>query len=120
MDEELAELTRERGGGTLAVLCPDSLEERLSAALAETRDAAGTDDTDDNPRVSVLTVDRAKGLEFDVVIVVAPDEIAAASSRGMNDLYVALTRATQRLGIVHTAPPLPALSGEQKSASMSG
>ncbi len=120
VDEELAELTRERGGGTLAVLCPDSLEERLSAALAETRDAAGTDDTDDNPRVSVLTVDRAKGLEFDVVIVVAPDEIAAASSRGMNDLYVALTRATQRLGIVHTAPPLPALSGEQKSASMSG
>jgi DNA helicase IV len=31
-----------------------------------------------------------------------------ASDRGANDLYVALTRATKRLGIVHTGP-IPAL-----------
>ncbi len=27
-----------------------------------------------------------------------------ASPRGLNDLYVALTRATQRVGVVHTGP----------------
>jgi hypothetical protein len=34
--------------------------------------------------------------------VVQQAEIIAASRRGMSDLYVALTRATQRLGVVHT------------------
>ncbi|EHR60866.1 HelD family protein [Saccharomonospora cyanea] len=120
VDEELAALTRERGGGTLAVLCPDSEEGRLAAELAGTQAAAGLDDTEDNPRVSVLTVDRAKGLEFDAVLVVDPEGIVAASPRGLNDLYVALTRATQRLGIVHTASPMPALSGEQRSSSAAG
>lgn len=120
VEEELTALTEERGGGTLAVLCPHAEEGRLSAELAETQARAGFDDTGDNPRVSVLTVDRAKGLEFDAVIVVDPEGIAEASPRGLNDLYVALTRATQRLGIVHTAPPMPALSGEQTSSSAAG
>jgi hypothetical protein len=31
--------------------------------------------------------------------------------RGWNDLYVVLTRATQRLGVVHPGPLLPELSG---------
>jgi DNA helicase IV len=43
----------------------------------------------------------AKGLEFDSVVVVEPAEF------GLSDLYVALTRATQRLAVVHAAP-LPA------------
>ncbi|MDI5941482.1 ATP-binding domain-containing protein, partial [Micromonospora sp. DH15] len=42
----------------------------------------------------------AKGLEFDTVLVVDPDGIVAESPRGHSDLYVALTRATQRLGIL--------------------
>ena len=50
----------------------------------------------------VLTVRQAKGLEFDTVLVVDPGEIMAESPRGRNDLYVALTRATRRLGVVHT------------------
>ncbi|EID52518.1 DNA/RNA helicase, superfamily I [Saccharomonospora xinjiangensis XJ-54] len=120
VDEELAALTEERGGGTLAVLCPAALEGPLSAELAEVQAAAGADDTGDNPRVSVLTVDRAKGLEFDAVIVVDPESIATATARGLNDVYVALTRATQRLGIVHTAPPMPALSGEQGASRAAG
>lgn len=43
-----------------------------------------------------------KGLEFDAVLVVEPDRILAAGPRGAADLYVALTRATQRLGVLHT------------------
>jgi DNA helicase IV len=87
-------------GGTVAVLCPVGRERLLSAAL----------DLDDE-RVSVLAVDRAKGLEFDAVVLVAPDEIVAESPRGLNDLYVALTRATRRLGLVQTGDDLPVLSG---------
>jgi DNA helicase IV len=52
-------------------------------------------------QVSILTVWQAKGLEFDSVLVVDPARILAESPRGTNDLYVALTRATQRLGVVH-------------------
>ncbi|MFD2492784.1 HelD family protein [Amycolatopsis jiangsuensis] len=86
-------------GGTVAVLVPAARHERLRALLAE------------DERLSVLTVDRAKGLEFDAVVLVAPDEIVAGSARGLNDLYVALTRATQRLGVVQTGEPVPGLSG---------
>ena len=40
-------------------------------------------------------------LEFDSVIVVEPAQILTESDRGANDLYVALTRPTRRLGVVH-------------------
>ncbi|WP_285708596.1 ATP-binding domain-containing protein [Microtetraspora sp. NBRC 16547] len=50
----------------------------------------------------MLTVADAKGLEFDSVIVVDPGEILRESPRGPSDLYVALTRATRRLGVVHS------------------
>ncbi|WP_349269067.1 DNA helicase [Mycolicibacterium parafortuitum] len=52
-----------------------------------------------------------KGLEFDAVLVVYPDRILAEGSRGAADLYVALTRATQRLGVLHRDPLPPSLSG---------
>jgi DNA helicase IV len=52
--------------------------------------------------VAALTPRAAKGLEFDVVIVVEPALITSPA-----DLYVALTRATQRLTILHTGE-LPA------------
>jgi len=54
----------------------------------------------DRPLV-VLSVAQAKGLEFDAVLVADPQRIMADSPRGLNDLYVAITRATQRLGVVH-------------------
>jgi DNA helicase IV len=53
-------------------------------------------------RVVLMTVKQAKGLEFDAVIVVQPDEIVEESPRGLSDLYVALTRATRRLAVLHT------------------
>ncbi|MET0133025.1 MAG: ATP-binding domain-containing protein [Kibdelosporangium sp.] len=62
------------------------------------------------PAPVVLTPTEAKGLEFDSVLVVDPAAILAGSTRGHNDLYVALTRATHRLGIVHPGPPPPELA----------
>jgi superfamily I DNA/RNA helicase len=52
-------------------------------------------------------VAQAKGLEFDSVLIVEPAELVESSTRGLNDLYVALTRATQRLAVIHSRP-LPA------------
>jgi DNA helicase IV len=51
--------------------------------------------------ITVLTVAQAKGLEFDAVVLVDPAAIMSESPRGLNDLYVALTRTTNRLCIVH-------------------
>ena len=46
---------------------------------------------------TAVTALEAKGMEYDVVIVVAPDEIVAQTPGGHRVLYVALTRPTQRL-----------------------
>lgn len=54
--------------------------------------------------ITVLTVAGAKGLEFDSVLVVDPDGILIESPRGLRDLYVALTRCTQRLGVIGPLP----------------
>jgi DNA helicase IV len=52
-----------------------------------------------------------KGLEYDAVLVVEPERILADGPRGAAELYVALTRATQRLGVLHTGPLPQALAG---------
>jgi DNA helicase IV len=57
----------------------------------------------DDVRVPVLEALDSKGLEFDAVVVVEPDLIAADSSAGIRTLYAVLTRATQRLEIVGTS-----------------
>jgi DNA helicase IV len=48
----------------------------------------------------VLPASAVRGLEFDAVVVVAPDEIVAERPGGERDLYVALTRPTHRLTVV--------------------
>ncbi|WP_107983831.1 3'-5' exonuclease [Rhodococcus sp. OK519] len=96
LDEVRRRVAEESGPGLTAVLAGHD----HVAELADLRSES----------VSVLTVKDAKGLEFDSVIIVEPQNLLDESPRGMNDLYVALTRATQRLGIVH-ARPLPAVLG---------
>ena len=54
----------------------------------------------------ILTPRQAKGLEFDHVVVVEPAAIADDGDRGLRELYVALTRPTKTLVVVH-ARPLP-------------
>jgi DNA helicase IV len=90
--------------GTLAVLAPPSRVDALVAALPES-----SDDLTSGP--VVLAPAGAKGLEFDSVLVVDPAGIVAEGVRGHNDLYVALTRATQRLGVVHPGDLPPELGG---------
>jgi hypothetical protein len=89
-------------GGRSAVIAPLALVEPLRIAI-------GVPDTGpaalDQP-LAVYSVDGAKGLEFDGVVVVEPAAIAGERRHGLRALYVALTRTTRRLHIVH-AQPLP-------------
>jgi DNA helicase IV len=102
------EWTRISHEGTVAFITPSSMHSAVSAtvrgALADVAVATDTDSLASTARVSVLTVDAAKGLEFDSVVVVEPAAIAGESPQGRNDLYVALTRPTQRLCVLHQAP----------------
>ena len=97
------------GSGRLAVVTPTGADAPLRAALVAglPPGTVGTGRTTLDSPVSVLPVAAVKGLEFDVVVVVDPAEILAASPRGANDLYVALTRPTQHLLVLHTGD-LPA------------
>ncbi|OHV43364.1 helicase [Pseudofrankia sp. BMG5.36] len=98
-------------GGRMAVLVPADLLDDLSRDLEAVLPVATTvsEDPDLESPVAVLTVRQSKGLEFDTVLVVDPDRIIAESPRGLNDLYVALTRATRSLGVLHTSALPPAL-----------
>jgi DNA helicase IV len=101
----LGELAREEsaaiGAGRLAVIVPaDRLDELTRAVGVAVPDVVLEDPSLDRP-VVVLSVKQVRGLEFDSVLVADPGHIVAASPSGLNDLYVAITRATQRLGVIH-------------------
>ena len=105
---EVAVLRAEMGDANIAVVAPDELCDELSAGLDEAgfehRRArrGGLDNA-----LTVVPVSVIKGLELDAVVVVEPARIVAGQTHGMRALYVALTRATQRLSVVHHEP-LPA------------
>ncbi|MCY0935868.1 ATP-binding domain-containing protein [Streptomyces sp. H34-S4] len=88
--------------GRIAVLVPQADLDRLAEAVrAEVPDASWGPDPDLERGVVVLTVRQAKGLEFDSVVLVDPQAVLDASPRGLSDLYVALTRASRRLLVLH-------------------
>ncbi len=91
--EAARELTPEEG--RLAVIAPRELHQTLAARLDGVTAGAEPDLT---RGVVLLDPRQSKGLEFDSVLVVEPGRY------GTSDLYVALTRATQRLGVLHTGP----------------
>ncbi|MFJ6196950.1 HelD family protein [Micromonospora sp. NPDC092111] len=106
---ELVEATNQEasglGDGRLGVIVPAGrADELIAVVLAALPEVAVGEQPELESRVVVLTVGQAKGLEFDSVLVVDPDRIVAESPRGRSDLYVALTRATQRLGVLRPAP----------------
>jgi hypothetical protein len=96
-----AELDAMGDGGRLAVIAPAARIADLARALPS---AVPGDHAEalDSP-VALLTVGQAKGLEFDRVVLVDPAGILAQSPAGGHDLYVAITRATHRLTVVHDA-----------------
>ncbi|MFM7534189.1 MAG: HelD family protein [Acidimicrobiales bacterium] len=99
------------GDGTVGVLTPAGLVPVISRALT----AAGIDHgmatrSGLEQTVTVVPVGLVKGLELDGVVVVEPARIVADEPQGLRALYVALTRATRQLAIVHAAPLPEALA----------
>jgi len=97
------------GAGNVAVVVPGSLFERTDAALNDAGIDHGKATRQGLDRqVTIVPTSLVKGLELDSVIVVEPAAILREEVRGPQSLYVALTRSTKRLSIVH-AEPLPAV-----------
>jgi DNA helicase IV len=114
-----------RSGCEPSIVQVDSIAQEL-AGLVETIDSRSADDGDGGgrgaypvvigfdlpsslpPEVRTLDPWRAKGLEFDSVVVVEPARFLDEPN-GLSLLYVALTRSTDRLTIVHQQPLPPAL-----------
>ncbi|WP_433429187.1 HelD family protein [Nonomuraea sp. CA-141351] len=89
--------------GSIGVIAADADVEALTSALRD-----GGMDVDGH--LSVQPASLVKGLEYDHVIVAEPAAIAEAEPRGLNRLYVALTRAVSRLDVVHARGLPPQLS----------
>ncbi len=94
----------ERRNDVAAVVAEELAEGGTVAVVAVERPALPAGE-----RLSVLTPGEVKGLEFDSVVLIEPAAIVASSRRGLSDLYVAMTRATQRLRILHQQPLPPGL-----------
>ncbi|MGK9462824.1 HelD family protein [Streptomyces sp. G6] len=114
LDDTVAQAVRLLGssdGHTLrsvAVIVPDDsgwLDE-----IARHLDAADGLAQQEREAVSVLAAAQAKGMEYDHVLVVEPATIAARGPAGLRQLYIALTRSTQTLTVLHTAPLPEALT----------
>jgi DNA helicase IV len=96
------------GPGSVAVIVADEQAAAVSRLLRQAGLPHDTAAGAAGGGLTLVPVTLAKGLEFDEVIVVEPARIAAAESRGLHRLYVALTRAVSRLTVLH-AEPLPEL-----------
>lgn len=92
---EVARIATEHRTGTMVIIAPHSMIASVAAATAAPVEDVGAP-------VSVFTVEDAKGLEFDEVVIVEPARLVDESMQGLRALYVALTRATQRVFIVHS------------------
>lgn len=103
VEEELAAVS-----GSVGVLVPGELLSDIRSALVGNHITFGEVGSGalDTP-VSLLALSDAKGLEFDAVVVVEPSLIVSQPPEGLRALYVAVTRCTRRLAIVHRGP-LPA------------
>jgi DNA helicase IV len=105
------------GDGNVGIVCPDSLTADIADALSAQGivygepSRHGLDET-----ITVVPMSVAKGLEFDVVIVVEPARLVREAPQGLRALYVALTRATKRLTIVHSEPLPEAIVEEPRPA----
>jgi DNA helicase IV len=99
----------EVGVGNLAVITPQSLAEPMSRALTAAGIEHGTAISQGLSRqVTVVPVGMVKGLELDATVVVEPSGILDEEAQGWRALYVALTRATKLLTILHSGA-LPAV-----------
>jgi len=96
------------GTGNVGVIVPSSMVDMANAAFERAGipfGAATRNGLDE--RITIVPIGLAKGLELDATVVLEPSRIVEEEPQGLRSLYVALTRSTKRLALVH-ARPLPA------------
>lgn len=98
--DAVSELLAQEVGRTAVIAVGERVDELASALRSRPGMASvGTGSAGIDDIVAVMTAQEAKGLEFDAVVIVEPAELISA--HGAGDLYVAMTRPTRHLGIVH-------------------
>ena len=103
----VATLTALPDGGSIAVIVAPSMRASIEAGLVALGvDFGVAESAGLSNRVTVVPIGVVKGLEFDSVMVIEPAAIVRESPQGLRALYVALTRSTKRLAVLH-AEPLP-------------
>ncbi len=96
--------------GQVAVVVPPSVIDEVCDALAAAEIPFGRATRNGlEHRVTVVEVGMVKGLEVDAAIVVEPYLMVDEEAQGNRALYVALTRATKRLAVVHEHDLPPSL-----------
>jgi DNA helicase IV len=91
--------------GQVAIICPPSVIDEICTALDDASIPYGRATRNGlEHRVTVVEVGLVKGLEVDAAIVVEPRLMVDEQAQGDRALYVALTRATKRLAVVHELP----------------
>ena len=97
--------------GNLAVITPRSLVDEVATALEAAGIAfGGATRSGLDEQVTVVPVQLVKGLEVDAALVIEPARIVREERQGMRALYVALTRATRRVGVLHEEQLPPVLA----------
>ena len=96
------------GGGSVAIVAPESVIDLIDAALeARSIDYGRATTASRNvsgplhPKIALVPVQLVKGLELDGTVVIEPATILAEEPQGRRALFVALTRSTKRLAVVH-------------------
>ncbi|AXR73742.1 MULTISPECIES: HelD family protein [Auritidibacter] len=112
LHEVINRLATDLPAALIAVVVPEALidttGQNLSSAFPE-RIWWGQGLRHDRDLV-LVTAYESKGLEYDAVVIVEPQQIVAEAEGSIGDLYVAMTRATQILRMITTDDPeeLPA------------
>ncbi len=97
MPEELSAID----GGLLAVIAPDHLLPDVRAALVPVfGDRVGSGAGGPGQDIVVISPRESKGLEFDGVVILEPQDMLDSATARVGDLYVAMTRPTQRLRVM--------------------
>jgi DNA helicase IV len=104
---ELA-IARAADGQFVGVVCPPRCRRETEAALtAAGAEWSSAERGELGSAINLVSPQEAKGLEFDAVVVVEPEQIVGGDVRGHRMLYVALTRTTRYLDIVCVGEPVP-------------
>ncbi len=97
-----AALARE---GSIGLVAPDSLVDDVARALSTSGLPWNpADDLGGAHRLTLVPASVVKGLEFDTVVALEPARVVAEEARGLNRLYVVLTRAVSDLVVLHQDP----------------